>query len=100
MPRQEFFCLHLALLRVERADGVNQKASGFQPSTGAVQQPRLHIGQLGDIALIAVECQIGVAAQRAAGRTRRVQNYGVKWFLRLPVKCVGCDRFGAQFCAP
>ena len=50
MALQEGARLRLALLRLQRADAVDQPAARLHAGRGGVQQARLDLGQLGDVA--------------------------------------------------
>ena len=75
----------LALLRLERADRIDQRPAGLQPLRGAGEQPRLQLGAVGDDRRPRAIEDFGVAAERAGRRAGRVEQDRVELALGLPL---------------
>src|SRR5260221_11485615 len=85
-----------ALLRLERADRVDERAARLQPLRRAVEQLALQLGAFSnDTRPRAVE-HLRMAAEGAGGRAGRVEQDGAKLPAGLPCQRVSLDQLGFE----
>ena len=88
--------LFLALLGLQRAGAIDQRAAGLQPGDGAVDHRRLPGGEALDVLRPLQPGGIRVAADGAGRRAGRVEQDGVEGLRRLPGEEVGGDDIGRE----
>ncbi len=85
-----------ALLRLQRADGIDQAPAGTQHRAGGVQQPVLLAASAGDVARALQVRHVGMAADGAGGAARRVEQHRVERRRRAPGGGVRRDDLGGK----
>src|SRR6478752_2979955 len=83
-------------LRLERTNGIDERAAIPQPGRSAVEQFGLQLGALGDdLGASAVE-HLGMAAEGAGRRARGVEQDRVELALGRPRERVSRDQLGVE----
>ena len=86
----------LTFLGLQRADRIDEAPAGFQPLPGAGDQPRLQLGRFADDGGTGSIEDLGMAAEGAGRRARRVEQDRVEAALGRPVEHVGGHQLRAK----
>src|SRR5688500_3561166 len=87
--------LLLAFLGFERTDAINNLAALLDQANRSVEQPLLQADQLRQIGLALEPAHVWMAADRARGRTGRIDQHGIER-TALPFGRIGDDHVGVQ----
>src|SRR5438874_2784034 len=86
----------LALLRLERADRVDERAARLQPLRRPIEQLALELGAGGDDLRARSIEDFGMTAERAGRGAGRVEQDRIELPLRLPRRRIGLDEVSSK----